>query len=129
MTSSRERGEGKIGCILSLLVLAGGIAVGLKVVPVLYSNNALEEYAADVATKASIFPVPALELQLRDKAKELEIPEALAEGAMTISASGTQQVGTCTVKLTYSRKVDLYGVYPLTFETRKVITKGYMDVR
>jgi len=129
MTPSRERGEGKIGCILSLAVLIGGIAVGLKVVPVYYSDNALAEFAIDLAAKAGIFPVPALELQLRDKAKEQEIPEALAEGAMTISTAGTQQAGTCTIKLHYKRTVDLYGVYPLVIETRKVITKPYMDVR
>jgi len=129
MTSSRERGEGKIGCILSLLVLAAGIAVGFKVIPVYYTDNALAEFATELATKAGIFPVPALELQLREKAKEQEIPEALAEGAMSITTAGTPQAGSCTIKLTYKRTVDLYGVYPLTIETRKVITKGYMDVR
>ena len=48
---------------------------------------------------------------------------------MTISTTGTPQAGTCTIKLHYQRTVDLYGVYPLTVETRKVISKGYMDVR
>ena len=67
MNASRERGEGKIGCILSLLVLIAGIAVGLKVIPVYYSDNALAEFATELATKAGIFPVPALELQLRER--------------------------------------------------------------
>jgi hypothetical protein len=124
-----ERGEGRIGCILTLLVLALAIAVGLKVVPVYYSNSSLVESAEDVAGQAGLYPVPALTAKLRDKAAELGIPEAAAEGATTVSTAGSKSLGTCTITFDYNRVVDLYGFYSLTIATHKVVTRTYMDAR
>ena len=81
------------------------------------------------AMKAGVIPVGTLDLQLRDKAKELEIPEALAKGAMVITVAGEASSGTCTVRINYRRTVDLYGVYPLVIDTQKTVTRPYMDVR
>ena len=124
-----ERGEGKIGCVLTLLVLITIAAVATKVVPVYYSDNELTDTAKDLASKAGIMSVPTLELQLRDRARTLEIPEALAPGAMKITTMGERSAGTCVVNLKYARKVDLFGVYVLTIDTEKVITRPYMDAR
>ena len=126
---TRARGEGKVGCIVSLLVLLIGIAAGVKIFPVFYSDNNLLEYAGDLAGQAGLKPVPMLESMLRAKAQALDIPEALDESAMTISVHGDSQSGICTITFNYSRTVDLYGVYPLTIETHKTITKNYVDAR
>jgi hypothetical protein len=111
------------------LVLALAIAVGLKVVPVYYSNSSLVESAEDVAGQAGLYPVPALTAKLRDKAAELGIPEAAAEGATTVSTAGSKSLGTCTIVFDYNRVVDLYGFYSLTIATHKVVTRTYMDAR
>ena len=127
--SSGERGEGRIGCIISLLGLILACAVGVKLVPVYYSNSNLLEAAEEVAGEAALYPVPALETRLRAKAMELDIPEAMAEGAISISSSGGKSSGTCTVMITYTRAVDFYGVYSMAIATRKVVTRPYMDSR
>ncbi len=126
---NRARGEGKIGCILSLLVFIIGIGVGLKVIPIYYNNNSLESYAGELAGQAGIKNAATILAQLRDRAKELEIPEALRPGGITVSTSGTSSEGTCTVQLHYSRPVDLYGVYRFEMTEEKRILKPYMDVR
>lgn len=131
MTASRtsERGEGKIGCILTLLILAGAVAVGLKVVPVYYTNSSLADSAEEVAAQAGLYTKAALEAKLRDKAVELNIPEAAADGAMTVSTAGTKNLGTCTIAFDYTRTVDLYGFYRFDIATHKVVKRTYMDAR
>jgi hypothetical protein len=131
MTRTQERGEGKIGCILSLLVLIGGIAFGIKLLPVLYGNYTLAEFAGDLAGRAGIFKPDGLERDLRDKAQNLEIPEALAKGAMTIVVTGspTDGSGICTIRLNYTRTVDLYGFYKFDIRTDDTIRRNVMDAR
>lgn len=131
MTSLRpsERGEGKIGCIVSLFVLLLGAAVALKIVPVLFSNGNLTSAAEDLGSRAGIMPVASLEAQLRAKAVDLEIPEALAKGAMTISVLGDNHAGTCVIRLHFTRKVDFYGFYVMDMAVDKTISRPYMDAR
>jgi hypothetical protein len=131
MGSSRssQRGEGKIGCILTLLVFVAAVAVALKLVPVYYANSNLSDYAGEVAGEAGLYPVPELEAKMRAKAGDLGIPEALADGAISITTRGTRSNGICSVTIDYSRTVDLYGAYPLVIATRKVVTRPYMDAR
>jgi hypothetical protein len=126
---TRERGEGQIGCIVTLVVLIAAGALAVKVMPVYYSDYNLQDFAGELATKAGIFPIPALELQIRDKARELEIPEAMAKGAITITTAGEKSAGSCTITLHYSRTVDLYGITPMVISTDKTFTRAYMDVR
>ncbi|MDP2876119.1 MAG: hypothetical protein Q8O00_08050 [Holophaga sp.] len=124
-----QRGEGKVGCIVSLLVLAILGAVGIKAIPVLYSNNELSSAVDDVAARAGILPQATIELQLRQKIKELDIPEALAPGAVVVKKSGDAMAGTCTVHVNYTRKIDFFGLYtyPLTTNTTKSIP--FVDAR
>ena len=131
MVSSRsgQRGEGGLGCILSRRGRALASALGFKLVPVFYGNSTLVDYAGDVAGEAARFTVPELEAKVRARAKDLGIAEAQEEGAVTITTRGGHTNGFCTVVLDYSRTVDLYGAYPLTITTRKVIIRPYMDSR
>jgi len=124
-----ERGEGKIGCVVTLLVLIIVGAVALKVVPVLYANNSLVNAAEDLGSRAGIMPVAALEQQLKAKAGELEIHEAVAKGAMTFTVVGDHNAGTCIIRLKFTRKLDLYGAYTLPITLDKTISRPYMDVR
>jgi hypothetical protein len=115
--------------MMTLLVLLLFGALAFKLVPVYYGNSQLASYADDVAAQAGVDPLPVLQAKLRAKAKELDIPEALGEGAIGISASGTKDAGTCTVTLDYTRTVDLYGVYPLVIATRKLISSQYINAQ
>lgn len=131
MTASRtnERGEGKVGCIMTLLVLGAAVAAGIKAFPVYYANNSLQNFAEETAPKAALYPPKALELQMRDKVKELNIPEALAPGAITVTVSGDKSAGNCTITLNYSTVIDFYGLTSYKWETRSTIIKPYMDSR
>lgn len=127
LSSRRQRGEGKIGCIVSLVVLVSVGAVALKVVPILWSDNELKDAAKDIASRASVLPVLTIETQLKAKARELEIREALAPGAIQISKVGTSVEGNCTIALTYKRKVDLYGIYQWEDNVQLSVTSPYLN--
>lgn len=120
--SRSQRGEGKLGCILSLLVLGTLVAILMKAGPVYYSNWELTDACDFIATEASRLPAEQVEANVRSKAKELEIPEAMKQGAITVTKTGGDQ-GTCTIRLKYTRKIDLYGVFTWPVETDKRITK------
>jgi hypothetical protein len=126
---SKERGEGRIGCFVSFLALALLVAVALKLVPVYYSNSGLVDSAEELAGQAALLTLPAMEAKLRAKAGELDIPEAMADGAIAISTTGDKFNGICTIVFDYSRPVDLYGAYTLTIATHKVVTRPYVDSR
>ena len=62
------------------------------------------------------------------KARELEIPEALAPGAIQVSKSGGDQGGTCRLSLNYAREIDFYGIYKYKLATEKSKAVPYMNV-
>ena len=123
----RERGEGKIGCIVSLIVLGLVSAVGIKLVPVYYANNELVDAASRKAESAAGRTTEDMIKELRAEAKRLEIPEALAAGAITIAKKPSADVGSIVVKLRYSRKVDLYGVTEVVIEVDKILDKPLLE--
>jgi len=131
MTSLRpsERGEGKIGCFISLLVLLLAAAVAFKIVPVMFADSSLVSTAEDLGSRAGVLSVGSLEQQLRAKAVELEIPEALPKGAMSFTVMGDRSSGTCVVRLNFKRKIDFYGMYTFDLDVDKTISRPYMDAR
>jgi hypothetical protein len=122
-----QRGEGKIGCIISLVVLVALTATAFKAVPIYWSDNELKDAAQEFASRASVLPVEAIELQLRAKAKDLGIAEAFARGAIKASKSGDGTQGTCTIIIQYKRKIDLYGVYQWPVEVNATISAPFMS--
>ncbi len=130
MTEDRQqRGEGKIGCIVSLLILSVAVAAAIKVVPVLFSNNDFLNSVESIAGRAAIIPQANIEAQINQKARELNIPEALAPGAIVVSKTGDNFQGTCVVRLNYTRNIDLYGVFSFPYKTETVKTVPIMDAR
>lgn len=121
-----QRGEGKIGCVLTLLVLASAIAVLIKAFPVYYGNFELVDACDFIATEGSRLPQEQVEANVRDKAKELQIPEALRPGAVKVvkSVTGGNGEGSCTITLRYTRTIDLYGFYKWEVVTDKRISKA-----
>jgi hypothetical protein len=123
-----QRGEGKIGCIVSLLVMGvlGGAAI--KVVPVYYGNSELIDACNFIASGASKKPIETLEREVKDRARELGVVEALTDkGAIRITKSGSGDTGTCTIILRYKRTIDFYGAYKWTMVTDKRISKPIFE--
>lgn len=120
-----QRGEGKIGCIVSLLVLATSIAILLKAFPVFYSNFELADACDLIATEASRLPQEQVEANVKSKARELQISEALKPGAIRVtkSVTGSEGQGKCTIILRFKRTIDFYGVYKYEVDMNKTIAK------
>lgn len=125
----KQRGEGKIGCIVTLLVLTILGAAAFQFVPVFFSNNEFLSAIENIAGRAAILPQATIEAQINQKARELGIPEALAPGAVIVTKSGSNMDGTCTVKINYTRKIEFYGVFTYPLKTDDVKSIRIMDVR
>ncbi len=117
-----QRGEGKIGCILTLLVMGGLLAVAWKIGPVYYANMELADKAELIATMASRASAEQVESEMRAKARELDIPEALKPNAIHVSKTSGEN-GTCTITMKYTRKVDLFGFTTVEIKQDKTITR------
>lgn len=126
---NRQRGEGKIGCVVSILVLVLVIAVASKLVPYWWSVDQLRDNADELASRAGLLTDETIKAQLRAKAKELELPEAMAPNAMILRRSGSSREGSMAIELKFKRDIDFYGAYKYTWITEKRIYKPFMDAR
>jgi len=123
-----QRGEGKFGCIVSLLVVGAIGAAAYKAVPVYYGNSELIDACGFIASGASSKPVETIEREVKDKAKELMVVEALTDkGAIRVTKTSGGEAGTCTITLRYKRVIDFYGVYQWTLVTDNVISKPIFE--
>ncbi len=124
----QQRGEGKIGCIVSILVLGVLGAAAFKAVPVYYGNSELIDACDFIASGASRKPLETVEREVKDKARDLGVLEALStKNAIRVTKAGSGEVGNCTITLRYKRTIDFYGVYKYTLETDKRITKPIFE--
>ncbi len=124
----RQRGEGKIGCILSLLVLGVLGAAAIKAVPVYYGNSELVDACDLIASGASKKPLETVEREVKERARDLGVLEALTDkGAIRVTKSGAADAAFCTITLRYKRTIDFYGAYKFTLVTDKRITKPIFE--
>ncbi|HJU84569.1 MAG TPA: hypothetical protein VJ600_10190 [Holophagaceae bacterium] len=123
---SRQRGEGKLGCIISLVVIAVVAGAAYKAFPVYYDNRELLDFAKDVGPKASGIKNPeSIEAMVRTKAKELDIPEILQDPtaiSVTLIPSSGESPGKCTIRIKYKRNIDFYGFYTYSMVTDETIS-------
>lgn len=127
----KQRGEGKIGCIISMLVFGTLAAAAYKAVPIYYGNSELADACDFIASGAGGKTIETLEREVKEKAKDFGVVEVLTnKGAVRISKSGDGSSGFCTITLRYKRTIDFYGAYQLTLVTDKVISKPiYENIR
>jgi hypothetical protein len=125
----RQRGEGKIGCVLSILMFALLLGIGGKLVPYWWSVDQLRDNADELASRAGLLNDDTIRAQLRAKAKDLELPEALAPNAITFRRQGSEREGAMVIELRFKREIDFYGIYKYTWVTEKRVFKPYMDAR
>ena len=126
----RQRGEGKVGCVLTLVVFCLLVAIGLKVLPVYYNNSELADACKFIASSASRIPIELVEKQAKDKARDLGMVDVLAQrNAITVTKTGGEEgaAGTCTIRLKYRQNIDLYGVYKFEIVTDKNISAPILE--
>lgn len=123
-----QRGEGKLGCIATLLIVGLIAAIGYKAVPVYYGNSELVDACGFIASSASGKPPEIIEREVKDKAKELMVVEALTDKkAIRVTKTVAGEAGTCTITLRYKRTIDFYGAYKWTLVTDQSITKPIFE--
>ncbi|HJW14485.1 MAG TPA: hypothetical protein VJ776_07305 [Thermoanaerobaculia bacterium] len=72
--SRGSSGEGRLGCILWLAVLALVSYIGYKTIPVKVATSTFYDFMQEEAAFASIRPVDQLQREILAKAKELNLP-------------------------------------------------------
>jgi len=128
MTARRgERGEGRVGCMLNLILLVAVVVAAVKVIPVYYNDDQLGEAAVDICGKGATLSAEAMEAALRTKAQALGIPEIEGKGALTVTVDGDAHGGTVAIHLKFTRKVDFFGAYTLPVEVDKRVMRSYVD--
>ena len=116
----------KVNFLITLVVVACLGLLALKIVPVYYSNNKLVEAAGELALRGRLSEETIRELIL-EKARERGIPEALEPGAVRVSKVDQSSTdGVCTVRINYTREIDLFGVATIKLPTDKEIAKAYL---
>jgi len=121
-----QRGGSKIGCMVNLILVGILAAIGIKVFLVYYSNNQLADAAGDIASRATNLDQNTIRAQILDKAGEYKITQALAPGAVTVSRVTSKDGGMCTVKISYEREINMYGLATIKISTNKEIAKPFL---
>lgn len=126
MRNQRQRGEGKIGCIVSLVVLLVLGAIAAKIVPYWWTADQFINSADELASRVGVIGKESVIAQLRVKASELELFEATKPGAVTVNVSSTDgQTGMCAIDIRFQRELDFYGITKYTWVTEKQIRKPW----
>ena len=74
--NSAERGDGNLGCIIWLLVLALAVMIGWEAIPVKIRTAELYDYMVELSKfSASVHPEE-LEKRILERARELDLPLA-----------------------------------------------------
>jgi len=123
----KQRGEGKVGCTVSLLVLAILIAIAIKVVPVYYADNQIYDIVERKAEMAAGRRPEDMEKEVRIEIRSLGVPEATAPRAITFRKTMSGDSGTVSVTMKYSHKVDLYGIAQWPFNVDKTMTHPVLE--
>ncbi|HEY5611867.1 MAG TPA: hypothetical protein VIL97_11730 [Thermoanaerobaculia bacterium] len=94
---NRELGEGKVGCIISLIILLFALFVAYKMIPVKVRASQLRQTIIDEAKSAGMHKNPTIRRNIMEKAEELELPLdpndlLVNRRANTISIEATYQV-------------------------------------
>lgn len=75
MASQRgERGEGKVGCVVWVLILAIAVLIAWKAIPVKVRSAELYDFMVDTAKFAAQTPAEEVKKQILIKAKALDLP-------------------------------------------------------
>ena len=101
--SRRQSGEGKVGCLIGLIVLGIGIFIAYKMIPVKVKAADLRQTVVDEAKSAGTHNDEAIRQAILLKAKDLNLP-VTAEDIQTTRAQSE-----ITVEVNYVVPIDFPG--------------------
>ena len=114
-SSAGQRGEGRIGFLLSLVVLGIGIFLGVKIIPVRIAAYEFSDFLQQECRYAAVRTVDEqVSKRILDKAAELEIP--LQKKNLTIQRTANEMVITAS----YEQPIDLkFTIYTYRFHQKE----------
>ncbi len=101
--SRRERGEGQLGCIVGLIVLAIAIFVAWKMIPVKVKAAELRQVVVDEAKSAGTHTNERILAEILRKAQDLQLPVSEEDVEITRAA------GEITVDVKYTVPIEFPG--------------------
>lgn len=111
MRKLRQRGEGRVGCLFWLVVLAIVALVGIKMVPVKYASAQLFDFMDEQAKFAQKTTPDQMKKTILRRARELQVP--LDPKRLTVTKRG----GRIRIKAAYEVPVEFPGyTYVWQFE-------------
>ena len=112
--SRRERGEGQFGCIVGLIILAIGVFVAYKVIPVKVRAADLRQEMQDDAKSAGMMNDEKIRASIMAKARENQLP--VSDDNVKIQRGGSQ----ITITVDYMVPVEFPGyTYNMQFHEEK----------
>jgi hypothetical protein len=96
-------GQGKIGCVLWLLLLLAFVGVCLKVIPVKIHSAELYDFMEEQAMFAGRTSLETIKKRILDRAKDLEIP--LTKKGLTVE----RRAGRIRIRAVYTVPVEFPG--------------------
>ena len=112
MRRRSEKGEGKFGTIVGLLVMAAVLFAGWNVIPVYYANYSLSDKMTELARVAKYQnPDEEIMRKLQREARDLKIEEFINTNTCKIATRDHSRKITCE----YSRTVQVVPGYKHTF--------------
>ena len=116
------RGDGKIGCVIWLAIVAV-LAYGLyEFVPVKVKASRFEDFLNEEASFGSIKSVQQIEKEILAKAQELRVPVTKENLSITRSRNSI------TVEAHYQIVINLFGSYPYVWKFDPVVTRPLFAV-
>ncbi len=114
-TLREQKGEGRIGLLISLVLLAVGIFVGVKIIPVRINAYEFGDFIEQECRFAAVRNQDAeVSKRILDKAVQLEIP--LKKKDLTVQRTGGEMIITAS----YEQPIDLtVAVYTYKFYRRE----------
>jgi uncharacterized membrane protein len=101
--SRRERGEGQLGCLVGLIVLALGVFIAWKMIPVKVKTAELRQLVTDEARSAGTRSDDKIRAAILAKARENNLP--VTEDNIKISRAASQ----ITVEVNYVVPIEFPG--------------------
>jgi len=99
----RELGEGRIGCVIGLIILLFAVFVAYKMIPVKVRASQLRQVIIDEAKSAGMHKDPTIRRNIMEKAEELELP--LAPNDLMVNRRGNN----IRIEATYQVPVEFPG--------------------
>jgi len=122
------------GCAVTSLVAVLLLAVGLRLLPAHRSNARLIDAAGAIAAEASSASEEDVQERIRAVARSLDIPEALEPHAIRVARVARRtgedgsKIGMCTVRVKYTRRINIYGIAKISLTTDREIAKAFVAI-